>query len=199
MIDPKPKSVNKITLFKGKPNKPTGTIVAATSAGIDYTPKNVESRKARTKSGFIGSETEGVKVDQSGNTTAKPFTRKVIVSPGGYTKIVGDDGKVIKEGAGYTKEMQNAVKESEKKADITNSQREAHARANNLIGGSATNITRKEINSLSADKQATGDPMGNINDPKVLKARDKEKELHQLTEDRVKARNALKVKIKKQA
>lgn len=173
MLQPnKDKAVNKITVVKAKP-QPSGEIVASTSATIPYTEKNAESRAGRIKAGFNGSETEGVKVDKSGNTTAKPFSRKIVVSPGGHTRIIGDDGSVIKEGPARSSTIKNAVAESEKKVRVTNQQREHNARANNLIGGTATDITQKEVDGLNRDKQATGNPL----DPKIVAAAKREQEL----------------------
>jgi hypothetical protein len=186
----------KVTLYKGKP-QPGGTVIASTSSGVDYTPANAKARLARKTNDYLGSETEGVKVDKSGQSTAKPFTRKVIVSKGGHTRIVGNDGKIIKEGEAHTKEIQDAVKASEKKADITNEQRIRNARAGNLVGGTAKDITRQEVNDLAKAKQATADQLLKDETPEIIAAKEKEKSIHQLTEDRVKARNALKVKIKK--
>jgi hypothetical protein len=174
MLQPdKNKAVNKITVLKRKA-QPTGEVVASTTESIPYTDKNAESREGRKKGGFYGSETEGVKVDKTtGNTTAKPFSRKVVVSPGGHTRIIGDDGTVVSEGPARSSTIKKAVEDSEKKVRVTNQQREHNARANNLVGGTATNITQKEVDALNRDKQATGNAL----DPKIVAASKREQEL----------------------
>jgi hypothetical protein len=189
MIDPKPK--NKVVIQSGSRTQPTGKIVAATSADVNYTPRNAEYREKIKTSGFMGSETEGVKVDKSGNTTVKPFSRKVVRSPGGYTRIYGDDGTLIKEGAGDTKDMQDAVKKSQKDVEITNSQRENTKRVNDLFGQKATNITDKEVSDLNRDKHATGNPT----DAKIIEATAKETERKNLTEKN--KPKIIKVKVQK--
>lgn len=189
MLQPdKKKSVNKVTVLKGKP-QPAGEVVAPTSASIRYTEKNEKDREGRKTSGFVGSETEGVKVDKSGHSTAKPFSRKVVVSPGGHTRIIGDDGTVIKEGSERSQGIKDAVKESARKVRITNTQRERNARGNNLIGGTAENITQDEIDRLDAAKQATGKKP----DPRVEAAAKREQELRDADQ---KART-VKVKVTK--
>lgn len=194
MLPPKNKSrENQVTIIASGAPQPSGSVIAPTTADIKYTKKNSDSRLKRKTSGFIGSETEGIKVDQSGHTTAKPFSRKVVVSggSGGYTRIYGDDGKLIKQGRGNTKEIEDAVKESEKHVALTNSQRQKNERANNLIGGTATNITQKDVDDLNADDQATGNPT----DPKVLAAAAKEQARSNLTEKN--KSKAIKVKVVK--
>lgn len=180
---------NKVTIVASKP-QPTGNIVAPTSESIQYTEKNAESREGRKKGGFYKSETEGVKVDEKGNSTAKPFSRKVIVSPGGHTRIIGDDGTVISEGPARSSTIKDALKETARKVKITNEQREKNARGNNLIGGSAENITQEEVDRLNAAKQATGNAL----DPKIVAAAKREKDLRE-ADDR--ARKGVKVIVKK--
>ncbi len=155
MLQPKKKDENKVITFTKKESTPAGDVIAPTSASISYTDKNTQARAGRIKSGFHNSQTEGLSVDASGHSTAKPFKRKVVVSPGGYTRIVGDDGTVIKEGSGHTKDIQQAIKESEKKVNLTNMQRERNARMNNVVGGSAKDITNKEVNALQEMGHAT--------------------------------------------
>jgi hypothetical protein len=187
---------NKVIVSTGS-TSPSGPIIAPTSATIQYTPKNALSRAARAKSGFIGSETEGIKVDQSGHSTAKPFTRTTIVSPGGYTRVYGDDKKLLKEGPGHTKEMQDYLKASNKKVDETNSARKKNETWNNLVGGTATNITQKHINALNQEGQASGNPI-----PKeVTAAAQKEQSIKNLTEklvaEKIASDKAKKVRLPK--
>jgi hypothetical protein len=163
MIQPDPKK--KVIIQSGSRSQPAGKVVASTSADVDYTPRNVEYNERIKKSGFMGSETEGVKVDNSGNTTAKPFSRKVITN-GRTTKIVGDDGTVIKEGPSDRRDIEDAVKQSQKHVDLTNAQRERNKRVNDLFGRKAENITDKEVSDLNQEKHATGNPK----DPRIIKA-----------------------------
>jgi hypothetical protein len=159
-----PKKVNKVTAIVKKP-QPTGSVVAPTTASVEYTPLNTKSRERRKESGFIGSETEGVKVDKEGKTEAKPFSRKVIESPGGHTRIIGDDGTVIAEGPANSYNIKKGIEDSKKKVRVTNQQRENNARGNNLISGDATDLTQNDVDRLTASKQATG----NVTDPKIKK------------------------------
>jgi hypothetical protein len=159
MLQPK----NKVTVLTKEPS-PSGDVISPTTAGIRYSGKNAEARVARTRSGFNNSETEGLKVE-NGHTTAKPFTRKVVESPNGTVRIIGSDGTVIKEGRKDSKDMQDAIRESEKKVKDVNSRRENNARGNNLVGGSATNITQKDVNRLDE----IGHTSGNVPNPRIVR------------------------------
>lgn len=174
----------KVTIFKGKKPQPSGTVIAATSSGVDYTPAHDEKIKKRAASGFKDTGVEGISVDKSGQATANPFSRKVVVSQGGHTRIYGDDNKLIKEGEGHTKDIRDAVRASEKKADLTNEQRQRNARASDLVNQTATNIRRSEVNDLAKAKLATADRLGEDDTPANITARAKEAEIRQLTETR---------------
>jgi hypothetical protein len=137
-------------------------------------------------------------VNKSGEATAKPFARKVVVSSDGrHTRIYGDNGKLIKEGEGNTKEIQDAVKASEKKANLTNEQRQRNERASDLVNQTAKNITRSEVNSLAKAKLATGEPDSEADTPANRRARAKEVELQKITQSNVDRK--IKVKLAKDA
>lgn len=155
----------------GKAFQPTGKVVAATGANVPYTALNLEGRDRRKKANFNNSETEGVKVDAEGNSTAKTFTNKYIRTPSGNVKIIGNDGTTIAEGREKSGAMQEALRKSEKKVLVTNSQRNNNARGNNIYGGTATKITDTEVGRLESDKQAV--PNGPIK-KSVQKAIDNE-------------------------
>jgi hypothetical protein len=138
----------------GKSFQPTGKVVAATGEDVPYTALNLEGRERRKKAGFNNSETEGIKVDSEGNSTPKSFSHKYVRTPNGSLKIIGADGSTIAEGREKSGAMQEALKKSEKKVLVTNSQRNRNARGNNVYGGSATKITDKEVGGLESDKQA---------------------------------------------
>jgi hypothetical protein len=182
---PKKDPQNKVITIKGKTASPMGPIVAATSKDIEYTPTNTKSRLDRIKHGFIGSETEGLKVDASGHTAPKKFENRVIVSPGGYTRIVGNDNTIISEGPGHTKKIQDDVAKATKKVRITNEQRIKNARMNNLVGGTAKDVTEKEIGALQQMEHATGQKMA----PEVKAEMENEDKRASLTQKRVDDRN----------
>lgn len=187
----------KVTILKGKKPQPTGTVIAATSSGVDYTPEHKEKIKQRVKSNFKDVGVKGITVDKSGTATADPFSRKVVVSPGGHTRVYGNDGTLIKQGPGHTKEIQDVVKASEKKADLTNEQRAKNVRASDLVSGTAKDITRTEVNDLAKAKLATSDPLGEADAPANRKARAKELELRQLAQSNVNKKVSIKLAAEK--
>lgn len=141
-------------------DKPKKKIMVKVPKDFELTKRYSDKKKeivanTNSKNGdVIDNKAQGITIDKkSAVATPKQFRRKVATSSTN-TKIVGTDGSVVYEGRNDSKATKEALKNSERKTNVTNTERKENADEYNRSTGSKQDLDDKDKKSLVARKSA---------------------------------------------
>lgn len=139
-------------------DKPKKKIMVKVPKDFELTKRYSDKKKeivanTNSKNGdVIDNKAQGITIDKkSAVATPKQFRRKITTSSTN-TKIIGTDGSVVYEGRNDSKATKEALKNSEKKTNITNTERQENANEYNRTGGSKTEFSEEDKATLNARK-----------------------------------------------